>query len=131
MSQGKSFWNDSLNAITQVFSPAKVIFAGAGVLLRVCIFLNVSSRPEFDTEACQAAKEVSAAQDVLIDIFERIENFFKRLETYTEVRPSVAMTDIIVKIMVEVLNILGIATKEIKQGQTSELSISLYMYRFR
>jgi hypothetical protein len=55
-----------------------------------------------------------------MDIFERIENFFKRLETYTEVPPTAAMTDIIVKIMVEVLNILAIATKEIKQGRTSE-----------
>ena len=31
------------------------------------------------------------------------------------------MTDITVKIMVEVLNILAIATKETKQGRTSEL----------
>jgi hypothetical protein len=30
------------------------------------------------------------------------------------------MTDIIVKIMVEVLNVLAIATKEIKQGRASE-----------
>ena len=74
-------------------------------------------------ETRQAAKAVSEAQEALIDIFERIENFFKRLETYTEVRPSAAMTDIIVKIMVEVLNILGIATKEIKQGRISELSL--------
>ena len=74
-------------------------------------------------ETRQAAKAVSEAQEALIDIFERIENFFKRLETYTEVRPSASMTDIIVKIMVEVLNILGIATKEIKQGRTSELSL--------
>ena len=74
-------------------------------------------------ETQQAAKAVSEAQEALIDIFERIENFLKRLETYTEVRPSAAMTDIIVKIMVEVLNILGIATKEIKQGRTSELSL--------
>ena len=100
MSQGDIFWNDSLTRITQVFSPAKVIFAGAGVLLQVCSFLNVSLQSEHDTESRQAAKDVSAAQDTLIDIFERIENFFKRLETYTEVRPSVAMTDIIVKIMV-------------------------------
>ena len=63
------------------------------------------------------------AQEALIDIFERIENFFKRLETYTEVRPNEAMTDIIVKIMVEVLNVFAIATKEIKQGRTSELPI--------
>ena len=131
MSHGDIIWNDTLTAITQVLSPAKVIFAGAGVLLQVCIFLDVSLQPKLDMEARQAAKDVSAAQDALIDIFERIENFFKRLETYTEVRPSPAMADIIVKIMVEVLNILGIATKEIKQGRTSELLISLYLYRFR
>ncbi|KAH9061872.1 hypothetical protein EDB87DRAFT_1609873 [Lactarius vividus] len=84
-----------------VFSPAKVIFTGAGVLL-------------------QAAKDVTTIQVVLIDIFERIENFFKRLETYTSVRATAAMTDIIVKIMVEVLNILAIATKEIKQRRTKK-----------
>jgi hypothetical protein len=64
-------------------------------------------------------KDVSAAQEALIDIFEQIENFFRRLETYTQVRPIPAMTDIIVKIMVEVLYILSIATKEIKRGRTS------------
>jgi hypothetical protein len=32
------------------------------------------------------------------------------------------MTDITVKIMVEVLNVLAIATKETKQGRTSELA---------
>ena len=58
---------------------------------------------------------------MLVDLFERIENFFRRLESYTEVRPTIAMTDIIVKIMVEILSILGIATKEIKQGRASEL----------
>ena len=78
---------------------------------------------ELDIDARQAVKNVNAAQEALIDIFERIENFFKRLETYTEVQPSEAMTDIIVKIMVEVLNIFAIATKEIKLGRTSELPI--------
>lgn len=48
-----------------------------------------------------------------------MESFFNRLETYVDVRPSTAMKDIIVKIMVEVLSILGIVTKEIKQGRTS------------
>ena len=48
-----------------------------------------------------------------------MEYFFKRLEAYIEVRPTAAMTDIIVKIMVEVLSILGIVTKEIGQGQMS------------
>jgi hypothetical protein len=48
-----------------------------------------------------------------------MEYFFKRLEAYVEVRPTAAMTDIIVKIMVEVLSILGIVTKEIWQGRMS------------
>ena len=71
-------------------------------------------------------KDVSTAQEALIDIFERVENFFKRLEIYTEVPPTAAMTDIIAKIMVEVLNILAISTKEIKQGRTSELPRALH-----
>ena len=54
-------------------------------------------------------------------VLERIENFFRRLETYVEVPPTAGMTDIIVKIMVEVLSILSIVTKEIKQSKASEL----------
>ena len=64
--------------------------------------------------------DVHASQDALIDIFERIENFFQRLEIYTAVAPTPEMIDIIVKIMVEVLSILGIATKKIKQSRTSK-----------
>ncbi|KAF8262398.1 hypothetical protein EI94DRAFT_710590 [Lactarius quietus] len=93
-------FSDALGeSVSLVFSPAKVIFAGAGVLLL-------------------AAKGVKESQDTLIDVFERVENFFKRLETYTEVSPTAAMTDIIVKIMVEVLSVFAISTKEIKQGRT-------------
>ena len=58
---------------------------------------------------------------MLVDIFVRIESFFKRLESYTKVPPTVAMTDVVVKIMIEVLSLLGIATKEIKQCRSSEL----------
>ena len=75
----------------------------------------------------QAAKDVRASQDNLIDIFERIENFFRRLENYAGVPPTPEMMDIIGKIMVEILSILAIATKEIKQGQTSELFINKYV----
>ena len=64
--------------------------------------------------------DASASHDTLIDIFERIENFFQRLVVYTEVPPTHEMMDIIVKIMVEVLSILGIATKQIKEGRMSE-----------
>ena len=68
----------------------------------------------------QAAKDVRESQDTLINIFERIEMFFRRLEVYAEVPPTTEMMDINVQIMAEVLSILGIATKEIKQGRMSK-----------
>ena len=55
-----------------------------------------------------------------MDIFERIEMFFRRLEVYTEVPPTTEMTDLIIEIMAEVLSILGIAVKEMKQSRISE-----------
>ena len=64
---------------------------------------------------------MEASQDVVADLFVRIESFFRRLESYTEVRPTGAMTDIIVKIMVEILSILAIATKGIKEKRASRL----------
>ncbi|KAH9052645.1 hypothetical protein EDB87DRAFT_398940 [Lactarius vividus] len=63
-----------------------------------------------------AAKDVAASKDVLAELFERIGFFFSRLETYTEVTPTAAMTKIITEIMVEVLTIFGIATKELRRG---------------
>ncbi len=48
-----------------------------------------------------------------------MESFFLRLEVYIEVQPTAEMKDIILKIMVEVLSILAIATKEINQYRMS------------
>jgi len=84
-------------------------------------FRSIYSGAYRDAKLSQAAKAVSDSQDVLATVFDQIENFFRRLETYIQVPPTAGMTDIIVKIMVEVLSILSIATKEIKQGRASEL----------
>ena len=46
--------------------------------------------------------------------------FFRRLEIYTEVPATTEMMEIIVQIMAEVLSVLGIATKEIRQGRMSK-----------
>jgi hypothetical protein len=59
---------------------------------------------------------------MLIDLFERIETFFRRLEVYIEVPPTAGLMDIMVNAMVEVLSILAIATQEVKQRKTSELT---------
>ena len=50
-----------------------------------------------------------------------MEAFFRRLDIYTKVTPNEGMMDTISVIMVEVLNFIGIATKEVKQGRTSKL----------
>jgi hypothetical protein len=53
-------------------------------------------------------------------MFERIEAFFRRLDIYIEVSPNQEMVGTITAIMVEILNFIGIATKEIRQGRTSK-----------
>jgi hypothetical protein len=53
-----------------------------------------------------------------------LEAFFRRLDIYTEVEPNQGMVDTITAIMVEVLNFIGIATKEIKQGRMSKRFLS-------
>ena len=90
-------------------------------LSELFFFNSISSGSYRDAKLPQAAKAVSDSQDVLATVFGHIENFFRRLETYVELPPTVGMTDIIVKIMVEVLCILSIVTKELKQGRASEL----------
>ena len=64
--------------------------------------------------------DVRASQDTLIDVFEQIEMFFRRLDVYTGVPATNEMMDLIVQIMAEVLSILGIATEQIKQGRMSK-----------
>jgi len=66
-------------------------------------------------------QDVSAGQGALFDLFNRIENFFRRLEVYIGLPPTVEMTVSIVNVMAEVLRILALVTKEIKRGIISEL----------
>ena len=103
-----------------MFSPANVVFAGAGVLLSVAIVLDLSRSQRSDIGCVQAAKDVIASKDALVTIFEQIESFFRRLEEHVSVPMTDAMKDIMVQIMVEVLEIFAIVTKEIKQGRASE-----------
>ena len=62
---------------------------------------------------------MAASRDALIELFDKIKNFFVHLQTYTEVLPTPAITNVMGKIVVEVLCMLAIATKEMKQKRTS------------
>ena len=77
-------------------------------------------RGQYNAYISQAAKDVRKGQDTLVDVFQRVEGFFRRLEIYTEVRPTAEMMVTIIQIMVEILSVLGITTKEIKEGRLSE-----------
>ncbi|KAH8994764.1 hypothetical protein EDB83DRAFT_2559300, partial [Lactarius deliciosus] len=83
-------------SLVPTFHPAKVIFTGIGALLA-------------------AAKAVRASHAAIIELFERIERFFKRLEVYTGISLSTKMAEVLVKIVIELLSILSIATKEVKR----------------
>ena len=56
---------------------------------------------------------------MLVNLFERVQFFLKRLGVHTRITPTKEMAEILVKIMVEVLCILAIATKEVQQSRTS------------
>ena len=72
----------------------------------------------------QAAGGVSSSYDALLDLFECLGNFLKRLEIYTTIPPTPIMIDIIVKIMVELLSVLALATKQIEQGRFSKCAVT-------
>jgi len=79
--------------------------------------LNVYFR---DIQIFQAIKGALDSYDALIDLLESIEHFIYRLEIYTKVPPTVAMTEMVVKILVELLSTLALVTKQVKQGTSSE-----------
>jgi hypothetical protein len=85
-----------------------------------CVSFLISPCGPSYTATSQTVKDASADQGTLVEMFERIEAFFRRLEIYIGVAPNQEMMDIIMIIMVDILNISAIATKELKQGRISK-----------
>jgi hypothetical protein len=65
---------------------------------------------------------------VLVQLLESIEHILYRLEIYTKITPTVAMSEILVKILVELLSMLALATKEVRQGKPSESASTVVLY---
>jgi hypothetical protein len=51
-------------------------------------------------------------------------NFVKRLEIYTNIPPTSLITDMVIKIMLKLLEVLALATKQIKQGRFGKWAIT-------
>ena len=69
---------------------------------------------------------MGASHDALVELFERIEDFFKRLGIYTQVSLTTEMAEVFVKIVAEVLSILSIATKEVRRKRASGLFFKMF-----
>jgi len=96
------------------------VFAAFAILLNVSVFLQLFFLYPPDVQVHQAVKDVSASYDALVELFESIERFLSRLDIYTRIPLTPAITDVIIKILVEVLSTLAMATRQVKQGRLSE-----------
>ncbi|KAI9435488.1 hypothetical protein H4582DRAFT_652492 [Lactarius indigo] len=86
------------NGIGVAVPSAKAVFTGIDVLLA-------------------AAKDVQESYDALVDLFERVQFFLKRLAIYLMIPPTHDMCQILVKIMAELIAILSIATNEMQNSR--------------
>jgi len=58
--------------------------------------------------------------DELADLLESIEHLLKPLEIYAEIPHTPTMDEMVVNIIVELLSILALTTKDLEQGRSSE-----------
>ena len=65
-------------------------------------------------------KGVIDSYDTLVDLLESIEHFLKRLDIYDKIPHTDGMTEIVVKILLELLSTLALVTKQIKEGRPSK-----------
>ena len=123
----RAHWSTLLNfspfAYQVPMNPAKAIFVGVDVLITVRT--RTFYADAFLICIQQAADGVSSSYEALVDLFECIGNFLKRLRIYTDIPLAPSMTDMIVQIMVELLSVFELATKQIKQGRFSKYIVVL------
>lgn len=86
------------NAATDVFPPGQSVFAAVMYLVN-------------------AARDVSACYDAIIELFEQLQYFTKRLGFYTKSNLSAELQEHIVTILVTLFEVFVIAANEIKKGR--------------
>jgi len=71
-------------------------------------------------EAYQASRDARASYGALADLLEAIEHLLNRVNTCTRISPTATMTEMIIEIMVELLSILAVVTKQVRQKRPSK-----------
>jgi len=72
-------------------------------------------------------RDVIVCYDKLVSLFERVHHFLERLNCYDNVKLSTAMTELLGKIMAQVLFILALSTKEMRARR---ISVSIHLAHF-
>ena len=83
-----------------------------------------------DIRVYQAAKRVDSSNDILVELLESIENFLKRLAIYTQIPPTAASDEMVVKIMMELLSTIALATKGFEKERSSESFVTGVLLRY-
>ncbi|KAH9966535.1 hypothetical protein BC827DRAFT_1381797, partial [Russula dissimulans] len=84
------------------FPPEKAVFAAIGILL-------------------SAIKDVDKTYDILVDYFESFESFLRRLDIYTKIPSTMAITKVVIKILTELLSTISLAIQQVEQGRLKKL----------
>ena len=71
-------------------------------------------------------KDIIASYEVLTNLFERVQFFLQRLNRYTAIPLTPEMTLLLGKIMAQVLSVLALSTKEMKERRFSESIYSVF-----
>ncbi|KAK6206672.1 NACHT and TPR domain-containing protein [Colletotrichum tabaci] len=85
-------------ASEEIFPPGQTIFAAVMYLIN-------------------AAKDVSACYDSIIDLFDQMQDFTVRLKFYVSQKLSAELHDKVVKILVTIFEIFVLATHEVRKGR--------------
>ena len=72
-------------------------------------------------------RDVIACYDKLVYLFERVHLYLERLNSYNNTKLSAAMTELLGRIMAQVLHILALSAKEMKSRR---ISASIYLAHF-
>jgi hypothetical protein len=102
-----------------------VVFTGIAVLLGVSLILY--SFVCISKHSTQVVKDVIASYETLINLFERTQYFLQRLNHYTATSLTPEMMELLAKILAQVLSVLALSTKEMKERRISAL-ISRYTF---
>lgn len=70
--------------------------------------------------SCQAVRDVAASHDKILRLFERIHFFLQRLYIHNGMPLTIELTELLGKIMGQLLCILALSTKVMTERRSSE-----------